>query len=477
MKYRLLRWLRRASQIFFLGLFVYLFLKTGFFGTDRVSPWLSLFFRTDLYAISLSAIASRTLQVLSLFFLAMLALTLIFGRFFCGWVCPLGTLNALFSYVFRVKKRRYKKPPLKYKYLLLLVIFVGGLYGLGFGGILDPLSILFKAMALAVHPSGNYILEKMSKFLPFLGNYTLVEPHGFYGALTWGSLLLAILLLNLVEERFWCRYICPYGALLSLFSKGNTLKLKIDWDRCTRCGICDAVCPASATPFTGWKPGECYQCFRCHSLCPEDAIYTSPSLSLQQKPAPVNLKRREVLLTAAASLLTLPLVRAERKVLRPPGAVKDFTSRCIRCGECMKGCPTSVLQPMGILWGFENYGTPRLATELSYCEYDCLLCQYLCPTGAIGKFTPKTKKMGVARVDRSICLPFAYGKECIVCEEHCPVPSKAIKLIDVDTITPDGKRFKIKAPVVKDDLCIGCGICENKCPQSPKAIRVYPWEE
>ncbi len=474
MKYKFLRWLRRFSQAFFFFLFIFLFLKTGFFGSDRLSPWISFFFRTDLYAVGISSLASRTLQVLSLFFLAMLLLTLTLGRFFCGWVCPLGSLNAIFSYIFKAKKRRFKKPPLKYKYILLVVVFTGALYGLGFGAVFDPLAILFKAMALAIHPSANALLERISRLLPFLQDYTLVEPHGFYSALTWGSVLLGVLLLNLAEERFWCRYICPYGALLSLLSRKNAVKLKIDWDRCTRCGICDAVCPASATPFSGWKPGECYQCFRCHDLCPENAIYTTVSLSLEKRPVPVDFKRREVLLTAVSSLLALPLLRAEGKVLRPPGASENFTSRCIRCGECIKGCPTSVLQPMSLLGGVENYGTPRLATELSYCEYDCLLCQYLCPTGAIGSFTPQTKKMGVARVDRSICLPFAYGQECIVCEEHCPVPTKAIKLIDVDTITPEGKRFKIKAPVVKDDLCIGCGICENKCPQSPKAIRVYP---
>ncbi len=474
MKYRILRWARRASQAFFLLLFFYLFLKTGFFGSDELSPWLSFFFRSDLYAVGISILASRTLAALSLFFLAMAASTLLLGRAFCGWVCPLGTLNALFSWLFRAKKRKFKKPPLKYKYLLLLIFFVAALYGMGLGAVLDPLAILFRAAATAIHPGANFIAEKLSRLIPALSSYTLVEPHLFYGALSAGLLLLAILLLNLVEERFWCRYLCPYGALLSLLSRANSLKLKIDLKKCTKCGICDAICPASATPFSGWKPGECYQCFRCHEVCPEKAIFSEFSLRKNPKAQSLNLRRREVLLTAASSLLALPLLRAEKRVLRPPGATKDFTSRCIRCGECVKGCPTGVLQPMGLFYGLENYSTPRLATELSYCEYDCLLCQYLCPTGAIGPFRPQTKKMGVARVDRSICLPFAYGQECIVCEEHCPVPTKAIKLIDVETITPQGKRVKTRAPVVVEDLCIGCGICENKCPQSPRAIKVYP---
>ncbi len=477
MKYRFLRWARVVSQIFFFGLFLYLFLRTGFFGSDRVTPLISIFFRSDLYSISIVGIAARTLTVFSLFFLVLLLLSLTLGRVFCGWICPMGALLSFFSWLFKTKKRRYKEPSFKYKYVILIFFFVAALFSLPIGTVFDPIAILFRVVTFVIHPEGNLALLYSSKAIPSLENYTMTEPHLFYGAVTAGIIFLTVLLLNLIEERLWCRYLCPYGALLSIISSKNILKLRIDEEKCTSCGICDAVCPASATPFNGWKAGECYQCFRCHTECPEDAIYTELSIKAKKNEKGIDIKRREALLTIGATLIAMPLLKKEKKVLRPPGAVEDFTSRCIRCSECMKGCPTGVLQPMSLASGLENYGTPRLATELSYCEYECTLCQSLCPSGAIGKFTPETKRMGVARVDRSVCLPFAYGEECIVCEEHCPVPSKAIKLIEIEGLTPEGEKRKILAPVVREELCTGCGICENKCPQSPKAIKIYPLED
>jgi len=476
MKYKIIRWARVLTQILFFILFVYLFLKTGFFGTDKASPLISLFFRADIYSITIIAIAVRTIGVFSIFYLGMLLLNLIFGRVFCGWICPMGSLLSIFSWAFKAKTRRFKKPSLKYKYIFLIIFLVSGTLSLPIGTIFDPLAILFKSFAIILHPELNILLLKVSEILPSLENYSMAEPHIFYSSVSIGLLFLTILLLNLIEERFWCRYVCPYGAFVSTLSVKNFLKLRIDENKCTKCGICDAICPASATPLTQWRAGECYQCFRCHVACPEAAIFTELSVIPRKKESSFDIKRREALLTIGATIIAIPFLKQETKILRPPGAVQNFASRCIRCGECIKGCPTGVLQPMGLSSGLENYGTPRLATELSYCEYECELCQSLCPTEAIGSFSPETKKMGVARVDRSICLPFAYGTECIVCEEHCPVPEKAIKLIETNSLTPEGEMKKLVGPVVKDDLCIGCGICQNKCPQSPKAIKVYPLE-
>ncbi len=159
-------------------------------------------------------------------------------------------------------------------------------------------------------------------------------------------------------------------------------------------------------------------------------------------------------------------------IIRPPAALEeeDFVNRCIRCGNCMKVCITNGLHPVMLQAGAEGIWTPHLLPEIGYCEYHCTLCGRTCPTGAIPVLTLEQKlktRLGLAQIDRSICLPWAHEKECIVCQEHCPVSEKAIKL----NIYAGGAA----KPYIDEYLCIGCGICQNKCPVRPvRAVRVGP---
>ena len=165
-------------------------------------------------------------------------------------------------------------------------------------------------------------------------------------------------------------------------------------------------------------------------------------------------------------------------LIRPPGSVAedDFLDQCIKCGECMKVCPTNVVQPVMLEAGLEGLWTPVLKPELGYCEYKCNMCTQICPTDAIRKMTLEEKqkvKIGLAHVDKSRCLPWAYGRACQVCYEQCPLPEKAIKLEDTKVTTAKGTTITVKQPLVNAELCTGCGICQNKCPVPDQAaIRV-----
>ena len=165
-------------------------------------------------------------------------------------------------------------------------------------------------------------------------------------------------------------------------------------------------------------------------------------------------------------------------LIRPPGALaeEEFLARCLRCGECMKVCPTNAIHPASLEGGVEGLWTPLLVMALGYCDYECNLCSQVCPTHAIRQIEVPEKqkiKIGLAYVDRNRCLPWAYSKTCIVCEEHCPTPKKAIWFEEVEVRNIQGEKLTVKQPRVDPDLCIGCGICETKCPvKAPAAVRV-----
>jgi len=201
----------------------------------------------------------------------------------------------------------------------------------------------------------------------------------------------------------------------------------------------------------------------------------------------INLGRRNVIgagiigIGGALLFKESPLAKGrtyDPGLVRPPGAMEEseFLGKCIRCGECMKVCPTNAIQPAMFEAGLEEMWTPVLKQELAYCEYKCNMCTQVCPTGAIGKLTLAEKqkvKVGLAYVDRDRCLPWAYARMCQVCYEQCPLPEKAITLTDVKVTTASGTSITVKQPHVNIDLCIGCGICQNKCPVSDQAaIRV-----
>ena len=218
-----------------------------------------------------------------------------------------------------------------------------------------------------------------------------------------------------------------------------------------------------------------------------DCIYDCPTqgtkFGLPATPARPQAKdsitRKDFLFLIASSFIFLGFKGREgplkKRLIRPPGVKNEheFLNKCIRCGNCMKICPTNGLQPAIFESGLAGIWAPHLVPEIGYCEYNCNLCGKVCPAGAIPRLSlaqKKEQKLGAAVINKFICLPWSQNKECIVCEEHCPVASKAIKTYE-EVVA--GK--KIRKPYVDISLCVGCGICQNKCPTRPeRAIKVLP---
>ncbi len=193
----------------------------------------------------------------------------------------------------------------------------------------------------------------------------------------------------------------------------------------------------------------------------------------------INLNRRALFGSALAGLGGAMLFRVHpmasgrsysHALVRPPGSVKEdeFLARCIKCGECMKVCPTNAIHPAFLEAGLEGMWTPVMDMKIGYCEFECTLCTQVCPTDAIKELSVEEKqkiKIGLAFFDKNRCIPYALSRSCIVCEEHCPtVPDKAIWFEEVEVVNHTGEKIPVKQPHVDPELCVGCGICQNVCP-------------
>ncbi|MFQ6069359.1 MAG: 4Fe-4S binding protein [Candidatus Aminicenantales bacterium] len=490
-KYRLLQTLRILSQIVFFSLFLYLFLGTHFTGKDYIGR-VEIFFHFDPLLALATYIASRTMFIFFLFASITIIFTFVSGRVVCGWLCPLGSVHQFFSFIF--KKSKLHKPKLiqdkrlAWKYYLLVFILVSCLFTLDLVGFFDPLSLLFRSLATAIVPALNYSYSAFISLLyrinlSSLGNTlaqfgeNLTINTIFHQGLFVGMIFIGIILLNLSRERFWCRYICPLGAFLALTARWNVIKLRIDMDKCIDCNLCNIQCQTLASPYPEekWKSQECVYCFTCSAICPTAAISFPLGIKTERLES-ISFSRRKFVFTSLLGILVVPFFRispsnnrASPRLIRAPGALPEekFLRKCVKCGECMKACPTNGLQPAFAEAGLEGIWTPVLVPRIGYCEYYCSLCSQVCPTGAIKELSVQEKlkvKIGLAWVDKNRCIPYALGTPCIVCEEHCPTSPKAIKFVKTEVKLPDGSIKTPSAPVVDLDLCIGCGICEYKCP-------------
>ncbi|HEX8713153.1 MAG TPA: 4Fe-4S dicluster domain-containing protein [Terracidiphilus sp.] len=511
--------MRRISQICFLILFLGLLILTSLSGMPGVAGDLHvhapvrLFFEWDPLVGLSNALATRALYRGLLWCLVILLPTLFLGRFFCGWICPLGTLQHFAgdspSEAKRGKRRiesnRYKRWQTA-KYVALIAGLVTAFFGSMVIGWLDPFSVLVRSIGLSILPAFNYTVR--SALLPLEHSHVgAVRTTGaivhdvlqftvldfrqthFAQGIFFGILLIAILAAGLRVTRFWCRAVCPLGALLGAVSRWSVLGLHKDDASCDKCNRCLLHCQGGDDPVGGalWRKSECVMCMNCIGSCPHSSLEFR-FFRKEKEAATPDLGRRRTMTGLAAGAVAVPLMRAntglgkERhdRLLRPPGSLAEanFLSRCIRCGECMKVCPNNSLQPTLEQAGLEGLWTPTLVPRIGYCEPSCVLCSEVCPTGAIWQITPGEKgwavgvgqrgkqpvRLGTAFYDRGHCLPWAMATECIVCEEWCPVSPKAIFTIEAQVVDSAGKVKTLKQPYIDPSKCVGCGACEYACP-------------
>ncbi|KAF0218844.1 MAG: 4Fe-4S [Geobacteraceae bacterium] len=486
----------RISQLLFLLLFLVLFVQTEYRGSDDVSVAVNSFFRADPLVLASYLLAAKAFTWLLFPAVLVLVFTLLLGRFFCGWLCPLGTILDLMTT--RIKKTApvaYLKGNLKY--WLLFPLLGAALFNVNLAGLFDPIALLIRALTFFFYPLFGYAVRQgwvglyrvmgdsrdyLAPGYAVLRDYILPFRETFYPlAFTSAFLFLFIIFLERYETRNWCRNLCPLGTLLGIVSRFSLFK-RVPARLCADCRECATNCPTSFDRDILQKD-ECILCMECLLRCSNRRVkFRVAGFSAAAGPY---LPERRLLLGGIVSGFVLSRAfrfrfpGLQERLLRPPGVTDEgvFLEKCVRCGECMKVCLKNALYPALHQAGVEGIFTPVVIPRLGYCEYNCTLCGQVCPTSAIPNLPVKEKKravIGKAVLDKNHCLPFAKKTNCIVCEEHCPIPQKAIRSELVEEFDTSGKRVQLKKPYVVDELCNGCGICENVCPLEGKSgIEVF----
>jgi polyferredoxin len=480
----------RIVRMVYQGFFLALFLASLVLMTDagiRRFPVRWLFHLDPLAALSV-LLSSWVLPVAFLWALAIVALTVVFGRAFCGWICPVGTMHHLASWATRRLRRgpanrvNRWRPHFLIKYLLLVAVLAVALMGSLQVGLLDPLSLAARSFGSGLFPAGHALLSP--------GGF---RPRLVQGAWLTAALFIVLLVANRWIARWWCRALCPLGALLGWISRYAIFRIKVDPELCTQCNLCATDCQGADEPFGEHRVSECHVCLNCVARCGESAITYGAFAPAAAPRGGVLLKRRQLMGSLLAGFVLWPLFRASAGsasapgplAIRPPGALPEdeFLARCIRCGACCNACPTAALQPSLGETGIEGLWSPVLVARLGWCEPSCTLCGQVCPTGAIRPLTQEAKgwippsddpiRIGTAFFDRGRCLPWSADTPCVVCQEMCPTNPKAIWLEDVAVTGRDGQIVRLQRPHLDPRHCVGCGLCESKCPVPDRAaVRV-----
>lgn len=499
-----MRHVRQTVQLLALALFVGLVWSTTWPLTTPVP--VSLFLRLDpLAGLAMALSPARSWSSLALFLpaLVLLGATILLGRFFCGWLCPLGTCidigDRLLSR-WRKRRRPATGPGLRWlKYALLVATLAAALFGVPLLLFLDPLCVITRAFGTAVHPAvgmghNAFVLATEPLRYP-LGWRLAPQPvHLFRLGLASGLICLGILGLGLVSRRYWCRNLCPLGALLGFAGAHGLWRRVSAGESCTGCRRCALECKMGAIPADAactTRQAECIQCYDCMDCCGPAATQITLSTASGGLDPQVSLNRRQFLaatgLGAAYGLLTaVGIIRRPHpdRLIRPPGAVvrdgdgalarlmteSEFRAKCLRCGQCLKACPTGGLQPCVFEAGLDGFYTPRLVPQVGWCEQNCNACGSACPSGALAPFAIEEKpriRIGLAEIHRDRCLSWRTGDDyaqCTICQEFCSYGA-------IDLISDQGQL----RPVVRRGRCTGCGMCENACPvRNPdRAIIVY----
>ncbi len=419
----------------------------------------------------------------------LLIFTLLFGRIYCSTLCPAGVLQDIFirlSNSFKKKRKHFDfhQPTNIIRYSLL--IFAILLFLIGHNQILtllDPYSNIGRIAANLLYPIVIGINNVAATFLMKSDNYSL-----YYISLehiTWASLILSIIILltffilSFFRGRLFCNTLCPVGSLLGLFSRYSFFKISLDENKCNSCRLCERKCKSECIDSKNKSidTSRCINCFNCLDVCKKGGVSYKLAFPLKKIKSQDTDSRRSFIVTIAGISASIPFLQSctkrQRKVsniepITPPGAKnkKHFEKTCTACHLCVVKCPSKIMKPAGVQYGFDFFLKPHLNYEKSFCTYECTICSEVCPNHALQPLSVEEKittQIGIVQFNENLCVVKTEEKDCGACSEHCP--TQAVKMVPY--------KGDLRIPEITPDICVGCGGCECICPVRPiRAITV-----
>lgn len=484
-------WSRAVS----LGAFVFM-LGAVSAGLPAAAP--DIFLRLDPALALVTAVCDRSFALAFVPALLVVLAGPFLGRAFCGHICPMGTTIDWGDHIISGSKKKNAPPQnlRPVKFFVLAFALGASVFGISLIFIASPLSLATRFYGLLAYPVAAFLIQGVLEIIRPVADsldllsiaYASVDIPRFSTQLFILVFFVLVFASAKLSPRFWCRYVCPSGALLALVSKKPAIRREVNPD-CTSCGKCAKTCPMNAIDADDPFPtahAECIVCRKCESVCPVGAVDFPIGRSAPKAVPEIAVDRRRFIKSGFAGAGTAVVCltglnaphgkKAEGRVdppglVRPPGAVPDpaFLSLCVRCGECMAACPTNTLQPLWLTAGFIGMFSPALVPRRGFCDPKCNSCGRVCPTGAIRHLDLKERtwaKTGTAAIMRHTCLAWEHQKACMVCDEVCPFDA-------VEFMKEPGNPVPV--PHVIENKCAGCGYCEHFCPvRNRAAIVVTP---